>query len=88
MKGMYFCELSMPAGLLREWLCRVLARDGGCDCEYCDAFVGIGCPDMVGTVVGAVYADDVTGRDEAPPGCRAPGNPLEELAFEGRMLAN
>ena len=82
MKGVYFCEPSMPAGELREWLWSVFAREGTWLCVYCCAFVWIGCAGMVGTVVGAVYADEGTGL-ELTPGCSAPGT---LPAFEGTML--
>ena len=56
LKGMYFCEPSMPVGLLLEWVCRVLDREGGC--VYCCALVWM-C--MVGTVFGAEYVEEATG---------------------------
>ena len=68
----------MPLGLLREWLCNVLDREG--DCVYCCALV-LTC--IVGTVCGEEY-EDACGGLEPPAGWSAPGT--VELAFEGTTL--
>lgn len=85
LKGMYLWALSRPPGLLREWLCRVLWREGGCVCEYCEALVCMGCcwdcDCMVGSVVGDEYAVEMEGRDP-PAGCSAPGRPSAAEAEE------
>lgn len=79
LKGMYFCDPSMPAGLLLEWLCNVFEREGVC-CVYCCAFVWI-C--IVGTVFGAEKVEEGAGLP--PAGWRAPGT-LFAPAFEGITL--
>lgn len=88
LKGMYLCVPSMLPGLLREWLCSVLVRDGGCACAfaYCEAFDCNGGCCMAGNVVGAVY--DVAGLEAPPAGCREPGRVLfnADPALEGRIL--
>lgn len=88
LKGMYLCVPSMLPGLLREWLCSVLVRDGGgaCALAYCEAFVCSGACCMAGNAVGAVY--DVAGLEAPPAGCRAPGSVLlaAEAALEGTTL--
>ena len=82
------CVPSILPGLLREWLCSVFVRDGGCAWAfaYWEAFVCNGGCCMVGMVVGAVY--DVAGLEAPPAGCRAPGRVLlaVEPAFEGATL--
>lgn len=90
LKGMYFWPIedspSMPAGLLREWLCWVLDREGGCDdWAYCCALVWMGCGCMLVAEPGAPELD-VALTFAPAPGWRAPGTLLMP-ALEGSTLA-